>query len=47
MIARRALHWLNMPYSFGAGGEDGPSYGVAVDFDSRPAAGCTASTARD
>jgi cell wall-associated NlpC family hydrolase len=34
-IARRALHWLNMPYSFGAGGENGPSYGVPVDFDSR------------
>ncbi|MDT4918089.1 MAG: peptidoglycan DL-endopeptidase RipA [Pseudonocardiales bacterium] len=34
-IARRALHWLNMPYSFGAGGADGPSYGVAVDYDSR------------
>ena len=34
-IARRALRWLNMPYSFGAGGADGPSYGVAVDFDSR------------
>jgi peptidoglycan DL-endopeptidase RipA len=34
-IARRALKWLNMPYSFGAGGADGPSYGVAVDHDSR------------
>ena len=34
-IARRALRWLNTPYSFGAGGADGPSYGVAVDFDSR------------
>jgi cell wall-associated NlpC family hydrolase len=34
-IAKRALRWLNLPYSFGAGGEDGPSYGVAVDQDSR------------
>jgi peptidoglycan DL-endopeptidase RipA len=34
-IAKRALRWLNLPYSFGAGGEDGPSYGVAVDYDSR------------
>ena len=34
-IARRALKWLNTPYSFGAGGPDGPSYGVAVDHDSR------------
>lgn len=34
-IARRALKWLNLPYSFGAGGPDGPSYGVAVDHDSR------------
>lgn len=34
-IARRALRWLNMPYSFGAGGTDGPSYGTAVDWDSR------------
>jgi cell wall-associated NlpC family hydrolase len=34
-IARRALRWLNMPYSFAAGGADGPSYGVAVDHDSR------------
>jgi cell wall-associated NlpC family hydrolase len=34
-IARRALKWLNMPYSFGAGGADGPSYGVPVDHDSR------------
>jgi len=34
-IAERALHWYNWPYSFGAGGPDGPSYGVAVDFDSR------------
>ena len=34
-IARRALHWLNWPYSFGAGGPAGPSYGHAVDHDSR------------
>jgi cell wall-associated NlpC family hydrolase len=34
-IARRALRWLDVPYSFGAGGEDGPSYGVAIDHDSR------------
>jgi peptidoglycan DL-endopeptidase RipA len=34
-VARRALRWLNVPYSFGAGGEDGPSYGVPIDYDSR------------
>ena len=34
-IAERALRWMNTPYSFGAGGPDGPSYGVAVDYDSR------------
>jgi cell wall-associated NlpC family hydrolase len=34
-IAERALRWYGWPYSFGAGGPDGPSYGVAVDFDSR------------
>jgi cell wall-associated NlpC family hydrolase len=34
-IARRALRWLNWPYSFGAGGPAGPSYGHAVDHDSR------------
>lgn len=34
-IARRAMRWLNTPYSFGAGGPHGPSYGVPVDFDSR------------
>jgi peptidoglycan DL-endopeptidase RipA len=34
-IAQRAVQWLNLPYSFGAGGPDGPSYGVPVDFDSR------------
>lgn len=34
LIAERALHWLDWPYSFGAGGENGPSYGIAVDKDS-------------
>jgi peptidoglycan DL-endopeptidase RipA len=34
-IAERALRWRNWPYSFGAGGADGPSYGTPVDFDSR------------
>jgi cell wall-associated NlpC family hydrolase len=34
-IARRALQWVNMPYSFGAGGAAGPSYGIPVDRDSR------------
>jgi cell wall-associated NlpC family hydrolase len=34
-IARRALKWQGWPYSFGAGGPAGPSYGVAVDHDSR------------
>jgi cell wall-associated NlpC family hydrolase len=34
-IANRALQWLNWPYSFAAGGENGPSYGRAVDKDSR------------
>lgn len=34
-IARRALRWLNWPYSFAAGGPAGPSYGTAVDWDSR------------
>jgi cell wall-associated NlpC family hydrolase len=34
-IAERALRWLNTPYSFGAGGAAGPSYGAAVDYDSR------------
>lgn len=34
-IARRAWRWLNWPYSFAAGGPDGPSYGKAVDWDSR------------
>lgn len=34
-IALRALRWLNTPYTFAGGGADGPSYGVAVDHDSR------------
>jgi cell wall-associated NlpC family hydrolase len=34
-IARRAVRWLNWPYSFGAGGTAGPSYGHPVDKDSR------------
>jgi cell wall-associated NlpC family hydrolase len=34
-IAERALTWLNWPYAFAGGGPDGPSYGVAVDSDSR------------
>ncbi len=34
-IARRAVRWLNWPYSFGAGSETGPSYGHPVDSDSR------------
>jgi cell wall-associated NlpC family hydrolase len=34
-IARRALQWRGWPYSFGAGGASGPSYGHAVDKDSR------------
>lgn len=35
LIARRALRWRGWPYSFGAGGPTGPSYGHAVDWDSR------------
>lgn len=34
-IAERAYKWLNWPYSWAAGGTDGPSYGQAVDHDSR------------
>lgn len=34
-IARRALKWQGWPYSFGAGGPAGPSFGVPVDHDSR------------
>lgn len=35
LIAKRALAWLNWPYSFDAGDASGPTYGVAVDADSR------------
>jgi cell wall-associated NlpC family hydrolase len=35
VVAERALHWLSWPYSFGAGNENGPTYGIAVDKDSR------------
>jgi cell wall-associated NlpC family hydrolase len=34
-IAQRALTWLNWPYSFAAGNRNGPTYGAAVDADSR------------
>ena len=34
-IARRAVQWINWPYSFGAGNASGPTYGVPVDYDSR------------
>lgn len=34
-IAERALHWLSWPYSFAGGNAHGPTYGVAVDKDSR------------
>ena len=34
-IARRAAQWLGWPYSFGAGNGNGPTYGHAVDHDSR------------
>jgi len=34
-IARRAVKWINWPYSFGAGNANGPTYGVPVDADSR------------
>lgn len=34
-IANRALKWLNWPYSFAGGNANGPTYGVAVDADSR------------
>jgi cell wall-associated NlpC family hydrolase len=34
-IANRALHWLGWPYSFAGGDANGPTYGVAVDSDSR------------
>jgi cell wall-associated NlpC family hydrolase len=35
LIARRALHWINWPYSFDAGDQSGPTYGRAVDAASR------------
>jgi cell wall-associated NlpC family hydrolase len=31
----RAMAYMNWPYSFAAGNFNGPTYGVAVDFDSR------------
>ncbi len=34
-IANRALKWLNTPYSWAAGNASGPTYGLAVDKDSR------------
>lgn len=34
-IARRADSWLGWPYSFGGGDAAGPTYGHAVDHDSR------------
>jgi cell wall-associated NlpC family hydrolase len=34
-IALRAMHWQGWPYSFDGGNQDGPTYGVAVDHDSR------------
>jgi peptidoglycan DL-endopeptidase RipA len=34
-IAYRALQWLGWPYSFDAGNANGPSFGHAVDADSR------------
>ena len=34
-IARRAGQWLGWPYSFAAGNGRGPTYGHAVDADSR------------
>jgi cell wall-associated NlpC family hydrolase len=34
-IAQRALSWLGWPYSFAAGNGTGPTYGQAVDQDSR------------
>ena len=35
LIARRALAWVGWPYSFAGGGTTGPSFGMAVDKDSR------------
>jgi cell wall-associated NlpC family hydrolase len=34
-IAQRAAEWLGWPYSFAAGNGNGPTYGHAVDNDSR------------
>lgn len=34
-IANRALRWVNWPYSFDAGDASGPTFGQAVDADSR------------
>jgi len=34
-IARRARSWVGWPYSFGGGDAAGPTYGHAVDHDSR------------
>ena len=34
-IAYRALQWLGWPYSFDGGNADGPTFGHAVDADSR------------
>jgi cell wall-associated NlpC family hydrolase len=31
----RAMSYIHWPYSFAAGNFNGPTYGVAVDFDSR------------
>jgi peptidoglycan DL-endopeptidase RipA len=35
LIAKRALAWVGWPYSFGGGNASGPTYGFAVDKDSR------------
>lgn len=34
-IANRALKWLGWPYTFDGGNAHGPTYGKAVDYDSR------------
>jgi cell wall-associated NlpC family hydrolase len=34
-IANRALQWLGWPYTWDGGNADGPTYGKAVDHDSR------------
>jgi cell wall-associated NlpC family hydrolase len=38
-IADRALRWLGWPYTFDGGNGAGPTYGKAVDYDSRNDAG--------